>query len=164
MKKRALTLLLVFAMLLSACPIALAAEDAGTRETNFFPQQPHADVDYADMEYEHIDAAPLLEEMTAIQALLSDAANAAAVEKRFNAVMDRMMELLTMYNLVYIQHSQNVMDETAASELEYASETYTKVADAVSILMKAVLESPCAAFLKEELTEEDVAYYLAKNP
>ncbi len=164
MKKRALTLLLVFAMLLSACPIALAAEDAGTRETNFFPQQPHADVDYADMEYEHIDAAPLLEEMTAIQALLSDAANAAAVEKRFNAVMDRMMELLTMYNLVYIQHSQNVMDETAASELEYASETYTKVADAVSILMKAVLESPCAAFLKEELTEEDVAYYLAYKP
>ena len=116
------------------------------------------------MEYRHIDTAPLLEEMTAIQALASDAANAAAVEERFDAVMDQMMELLTMYNLVYIQHSQNVMDETAASELEYTSDAYTKVADGISILMKAVLESPCAAFLKEQLTEEDVEYYLAYEP
>ena len=63
MKKRALTLLLVFTMLLSAIPTALAADDAGTRKTNFFPQQPHADVDYADMEYKHIDAEPLLKEI-----------------------------------------------------------------------------------------------------
>jgi len=164
MKKRALTLLLVFAMLLSACPIALAADADGTRETDFFPQQPHSDVDYADMEYKHIDVEPLLEEMTAIQTLLTDAANAAAVEERFEAVMDQMMELLTMYSLVSIQHSQNVMDETASSELEYASDACTKVADGACILMKAVLKSPCAAFLEEQLTEDDLIYYLAYEP
>ena len=32
------------------------------------------------------------------------------------------------------------------------------------LFRSAVLESPCAAFLKEELTEEDVAYYLAYKP
>lgn len=163
MKKRALTLLLVFAMLLSACPIALAA-DTETRETNFFPQQPHEDVDYAAMEYKHIDAEPLLKEMEAIQALLPDAANAAAVEERFTAVMDQMMELLTMYTLINIRHSQNVMDETAASEMEYTAETYSKVADAVSVLMKETLNSPCADFLKALLTEEDLAYYMAYEP
>jgi len=162
MKKRALTLLLVFAMLLSACPAALAAD--GARETNFFPQQTHSDVDYADMEYKHIDVEPLLEEMTAIQTLLSDAARAGEVEERFEAVMDQMMELLTMYSLVSIQHSQNVMDETAASEMEYAADAYTRAADAVCVMMKAVLESPCKAFLEEQLTEDDLAYYLAYEP
>lgn len=164
MKKRALTLLLVFAMLLSACPIALAADETETRETSFFTQQPHEDVDYADMEYQHIDAEPLLKEMEAIQALLPDASNAAAVEERFNAVMDQMMELLTMYTLINIRHSQNVMDETAAKEMEYTAETYSKVADAVSVLMKETLTSPCADFLKKLLTEEDLAYYLAYEP
>ena len=160
MKKRALTLLLVFAMLLSACPVALAAEDAETRETSFFSQQEHADVDFAGMEYEHIDVEPLLAEMTAIQALLPDAANAGTVEERFDAVMDQVMELLTMYQLIYIRHSKNVMDEEAASELEYTTDAYTKAGDAVSVLMKAALESPCAGFLKELLTEDDIAYYL----
>ena len=161
MKKRALSLLLIFAMLLSACPIALAADEAETRETSFFPQRDHADVDYADMEYKHMEAEPMLKEIEAIQALLSDGANAEEVEKRLDAVMDQLMELLTMYTLVSIRHSQNVMDEEAASELEYTTEVYTVVADAVSVLMKATLESPCAGFLKELLTEEDQAYYLA---
>ena len=82
MRKRILTLLLVLSLLLSLCPTALAAE-GGVRETDFFTDQPHADVDYADMEYRHIDVQPLLEEMEAVQALLPDAANAKAVEERY---------------------------------------------------------------------------------
>ena len=160
MKKRALSLLLVLAMLLSACPVALAAEeDAGTRETSFFPQQEHADVDYADMEYKHIEIEPILEEVSAIQALLTDAANAGNVEERFLAVMSQMMEMLTMYQLASIRQSANVMDEEAADELTYLSGAYSKLGDAVSLLIKAMLESPCGAFLKEELTEEDLEYY-----
>ena len=164
MKKRALTLFLVLAMLLSACPIARATDDAGTRETSFFTQQPHADVDFSDMAYKHIDAAPLLEEMETIQALLPDAANADQVEERFDAVMDQVMEILTMYALVRIRQSQNVMDETAADEVEYNAELYSKVVDALSVLMKAILTSPCAAFLVAQLTKDDLAYYLAYKP
>lgn len=164
MKKRALTLFLVLAMLLSACPVALAAGDAEARETSFFTQQPHADVDFADMAYKHIEAAPLLEEMEDLQTLLSDADNADQAEERFNAIMDQVMEILTMYTLVRIQQSQNVMDETAAAEVEYNAELYSKVADALSVLIKAVLTSPCADFLKAHLTEDDIAYYLAYEP
>ena len=156
--------MLVLAMLLSACPIALAADDAGTRETSFFPQQPHADVDFADMAYERIDAGPLLEEMDGIRALLSDAASAAQVEERFDALMDQVMEMLTMHTLASIRQSQNVMDDAAADEVEYNAEVSGKVMDALNLLMKAILASPCGAFLETQLTEDDLAYYLSYEP
>ena len=160
MKKRALSLLLVLAMLLSACPIALAADESGTRETDAFTEREHADVDYADMVYEHIDVEPLLEEMTAIKELAADAASAAEVEERYNAVIDRLMEMVTMYTLVSIRQSANVMDEEAADEMTYLSGAYDRAINEYSLLVRAILESPCDAFLKELLTEDDVAYYL----
>ncbi|MDE7260601.1 MAG: S-layer homology domain-containing protein, partial [Oscillospiraceae bacterium] len=54
--------------------------------------------------------------------------------------------------------------EEIASEVEYVTSAYERIGDAVSSLMRAILESPCAAFLKELLTEEDVAYYLEYEP
>lgn len=161
MRKKLLTLLLAFSLLLSMCPVALAAEDeSGIRETDFFTDREHADVDYADMEYTHIEVEPLLEEMTAIQELAAGAANAAEVEERYNAVIDRLMEMVTMYTLVNIRQSANVMDEEAAAEKTYLSGAYDVAIDAYSLMMRALLESPCDAFLKELLTEDDVAYYL----
>lgn len=160
MRKKLLTLLLTLSLLLSMCPIALAAEETDTRETDFFSEREHADVDYADMAYEHIEVEPLLEEMTAIQELAADAANAKEVEERYNAVIDRLMEMVTMYTLVNIRQSANVMDEEAADEKAYLSGAYDVAIDAYSLMMRALLESPCDAFLRELLTEDDVEYYL----
>lgn len=160
MRKKILTVLLTFSLLLSMCPAALAAEETGARETSFFSEREHADTDYADMTYEHIEVDPLLEEMTAIQALAADAANAAEAEERYNAVIDRLIEMVTMYTLISIRQSANVMDEEAAAEKAYLTGAYDVAADAYSLMMRALLESPCGAFLRELLTEDDVAYYL----
>ena len=50
MRKKLLSLLLTLSLLLSLCPAALAADDV--RETDFFTDQEHTDVNFADMEYE----------------------------------------------------------------------------------------------------------------
>lgn len=158
MKKRLLTLLLIFSLLLSMCPVALAAE-GGVRETDFFTDQPHADVNYADMEYKHIDSEPILAEMDEIRELLTDSANAKAVEESFNKFTDQFQEIVTMYWLIDIKTYQDVTDEEAAAELEYTNELYTKVADALILLIQDILESPCDEFLRKQLTEEDIEYY-----
>lgn len=158
MRKKLLTLLLVFSLLLSMSPVALAAE-GGVRETDFFTDQPHADVNYADMEYKHIDSEPILAEMDEIRELLSDSANAEAVEESFNKFADQFLEIVTMYQLVNIKTYQDVTDEEASAESEYTTSLYMTVADALILLIQDILESPCDEFLRAQLTEEDIEYY-----
>ena len=159
MRKKLLTLLLVFSLLLSMCPAALAAE-GGVRETDFFTDQPHADVNYADMEYKHIDSEPILAEMDEIRELLTDSANEKAVEETFLKFADQFLEIVTMYQLVNIKTYQDVTDEEAAAELEYTDGLYMTVADALVLFIQDILKSPCGGFLREQLTEEDIAYYM----
>lgn len=158
MRKKLLTLLLVLSLVLSLCPAALAAE-GGVRETDFFTDQPHTDVNYADMEYKHIDSKPILEEMDTIRELLADSANAKAVEENFNKFADQFLEVVTMYQLLNIKTYQDVTDDEAAAELEYTSSLYMTVADALILFIQDILESPCGEFLRKQLTEEDLAYY-----
>ena len=155
MRKKLLTLLLVLSLVLSLCPAALAAE-GGVRETDFFTDQPHADVNYADMEYKHIDSKPILEEMDTIRELLADSANAKAVEENFNKFADQFLEVVTMYQLLNIKTYQDVTDDEAAAELEYTSSLYMTVADALILFIQDILESPCGEFLRKQLTEEDL--------
>ena len=158
MRKKLLTLLLAFSLLLSMCPAALAAE-GGVRETDFFTDQIHADVNYSDMEYKHIDSEPILAEMDEIRELLADSANEKAVEESFNKFAEQFLEIVTMYTLVNIKTYQDVTDEEAAAEMEYANELYMTVVDALILLIQDILESPCDSFLRAQLTEEDIAYY-----
>lgn len=161
MKKRLLSLLLSFVLILSLAPSALAAEKDTLRETNFFTDQKHADVDFADMEYVHIDSKPILEELSAIRELAKDKANAEKALERCSTVMDKILELATMYTLANIRHSQNVMDEEAVDELTYCEAAYIEVSDAVSQLIRDALQSPCADLFKKDMSEEDIAYYLS---
>ena len=158
MRKKLLSLLLTLSLLLSMVPAALAVED-GVRETDFFTDQPHADVNYADMEYKHIDSEPILKEMEEIRELLSDGANEKKVEETFNKFAEQYMEIITMYTLVDIKTYQDVTDEEAAAEQEYATELARTVSDALILLIQDILESPCDGFLRKQLTEEDIEYY-----
>jgi len=158
MRKKLLALLLTLSLLLSVCPVALAAED-GVRETDFFTDQTHADVNYADMEYKHIDGEPILKEMEEIRELLSDGANAKKVEETFNKFAGQFLEIITMYQLVNIKTYQDVTDEDAAAEMEYTNELYMTVVDGLILLIQDILESPCDKFLRDQLTEEDIEYY-----
>ena len=158
MRKKLLSLLLILSLLMSLSPAALAAEEEA-RETDFFTDQYHADVDYADMAYRRIDSEPILKEMEEIRALLSDGANEKKVEETFQKFAGQFLEIVTMYQLLNIRTYQDVTDSEAAAELEYADSLYMTVADALILLIQDILESPCDSFLREQLTAEDVAYY-----
>ncbi len=158
MKRKILSLLLALSLLLSLCPAALAVED-GVRETDFFTDQPHANVDFADMTYRHIDSEPILEEMDGVRKLLPDGGNGKKVEEAFDRLTGQFLEIITMYQLVQIRTYQDVTDGEAAAWHEHTARLYETVADALVLLIQDILKSPCGGFLREQLTEEDIAYY-----
>ena len=61
MKKRIVSLLLAILLALSAAPAALAA-GGGVRETDFFTDQPHSELLFQEMTYQHMELEPFLEE------------------------------------------------------------------------------------------------------
>ena len=77
MKKRLLAMLLAVCMVIACAPAVSAAETV--RETDFFTDQPHGDVNYKDMKYEEMDSETFEADAEAIRALLGDRANAAWV-------------------------------------------------------------------------------------
>lgn len=164
MFKKLLALWMTFALLLTACPAALAADGEDIRETNFFTDREHGSTDYADMVYETVDPAPMLEEAEAIRTLAASESNAAKVEERFTALTEEFEHMAGMYSLVNIQASQDVTDEEAASELETMTRTYNDIANALNVLVQDLLNSPCDAFLRERMTEEEIQDYLDYTP
>lgn len=160
MKKMLLPLLLTLFLLLSLCPPALAAEEDCVRETSFFTPQTHTELDYSDIAYEHIDIQPVLAEIDAIRSLMEQESSAGAVREQFFSMMDHYEELLTMFYVLYIQRSQNVLDEAVAEEVEYANGACNDLLDAINLLIRDALHSPCAGVFREMMSEEEAAAYL----
>lgn len=160
MKKRLISLLLAVLLALSAAPAALASE-AGVRETDFFTDQPHSDLPFEEMTYEHLELEPFLEEAEAVRALLKSPANAGTVRQRYDALSDRLDLAVTMLTLATIHSYQDTSDQETADEVTYATLLCTDMQDAYILLSKDVLSSPCGGFLKERLSEEEVAAYLS---
>ncbi len=157
MKKRFLAVLLCVCMTAACLPAVSAAETV--RETDFFEDQYHADVDYGDMEYEEMYFETFEAGADAIRALLGDGANAARVEELFTAFTDDFQKLSTMYYLMSIRCAHDVTDEYAAGELVRLDTVYTEAFDALAFLARDVLESPCGAFLRAQLSESEMEYY-----
>ena len=152
MKRRLLALALVLAMALSLAP-AVFAED--TRETDFFTDRWHADTDFSDMEYESVDVAALKARFDELRALAASADNAEAVRAGVEEALDAYCLADTMSSLAYIYSSQDYSDVAAAERNEQADMALTQVWDAVLLLLRDILLSPCAAVLDEFLTPED---------
>lgn len=157
MKKRALALLLALLLALELFPAALAAEE-DVRQTDFFTDQVHGDVDFADMTYEHIDCAPLLAEMDAVQALLDDPDNREEAETRFQAVTDSYLLLAQEQVLLQIRTAQDVTDSEAMDELTYTTGALNDAGDRLCLLVQAVLKSECD-FLSDSMSLADILYY-----
>lgn len=158
MKKKLLSLLLSFTLLLTMMPMAFA-EDSPVRETDFFTDQTHTDQDYTDLEYIHIELQPILDKIQDTQALLADDSNALKAMTEFLDISDQLRDLDTMDALASIRHSRDVMDEEAAQELAYIEAACNEAADAFSQLLREALLSPCASVFSADLTEEDIEYY-----
>ncbi len=119
MKRKWLALLLTLVMLLSLSAPALAAE---ARETDFFEDQWHADVNFEDMEYVPVDADADLAAMDATRALVEDTANIDAVREGFLAACELYTSARTMYTLANIRYSQDYAAEGNYERLDEAQQ------------------------------------------
>ena len=155
MKKRLLALLLTLVMLLSLSIPALAAE---TRETDFFDDLWHADVNFEDMEYVSVDTEAILAEMEATRALVEDEANIEAVREGFLAACELNTNTRTMYTLANIRYSQDYAVEENFNNLNESQQAAMIVGDALYALARDILNSPCAPALDGIVTEEDAEY------
>lgn len=149
---------MVLALALSLSPWALAAE---SRETDFFEDQPHTELSFDEIEYKHIEAEPILAAFEEIRSLMEDAANEETVSSKFDAVVNQIMEILTMSSIANILVTQDVTNETYKVEYAYVDMLWWDVFDVFALLCRDLLTSPCAAFLKAQLTDDDIAYYSA---
>ncbi|MBO5034382.1 MAG: hypothetical protein J6C43_02080 [Oscillospiraceae bacterium] len=161
-QKRLAALALALAMCLSVLPAgAFAAEES--RDTNFFTQREHTDLKYEDLEYVRPDGEAILAKMEEIRSLLNDKANMEKVSTLFDAIGEDFIMVQTMYSLCNIQAYQDVTSE-AWDEMEVLGEMASNLSDQLSILMKDILNSDCAAFLAEQLDEESIEYYKNYTP
>ena len=155
MKKRLLALLLTLVMLLSLSVTALAAE---TRETDFFDDLWHADVNFEDMEYVPVDTEAALAAMDATRTLVEDEANKDAVLEGFKAACELSTNARTMYTLANIRYSQDYASEENFKNMNESQQAAMIVGDALYGLARDILNSPCAAVLDGIVTEEDAEY------
>ena len=155
MKKRLLALLLTAVMLLSLSATALAAE---VRETDFFTDQWHSDMDFADMEYVPVDAEADLAAMEEVRAMVEDESNVDAVREGFLAACELSTNARTMYTLASIRYSQDYANEENFTNMNEAQQAAMIVGDALYGLARDILNSPCAAALDGIVTEEDAEY------
>ncbi len=156
MKRKFISLILALSLALSLCPAALADD---TRETDFFEDQPHTDKTFEEIEYEAMEAGPLVKEMEELRALSKDKANEKALSEKFDALTGELMKLQTMSSLAQIRFDLNASDEALNAESLRISGERVDAVDAFSSLCRDILASPCAAFLEAQLSEEDLEYY-----
>ena len=136
---------------------ALAAQK-DVRETSFFRHDLyHFDGDFSELAYKHIEAKPILEKFEQIRGLMDDAANAAEVGRMFWEADDQLLELAAMVMLLSIRSYMDIYDEETAAAFAGDMQTCAILDDAVSVLTWDILNSPpCAAFLKEVLSEDQL--------
>lgn len=159
--RKPLAAVLTILLLLCASAPALAYElPADARDTAFFTPIYHTDLNYDEITYEFMEAAPLLEEADALRALMADAANADEFESRFLTLADAHDRMYAMYTLLDHRVLADGTDAWAAAEKERQHAEYLTLDDAFRALVRDALVSPCAGVLTSRLREHVQAGYL----
>jgi len=161
MKQRLVVLLVAVCLIAVNLPTAFAAA-AGTganRETDFFTDQYHADLDYSQMTYQRVELNQVKQVIADVRALLNDKANIDKVEEAFQKATDLFTDVATGYKLLDIKIYQNVNDQESYQERQYVQDLYMTAADELSLLVQDILASPCGGFLKRHLSAADMTHY-----
>ncbi len=170
MRKKLLSLLLVLCMVLALAPAALAdndvlgaapGEDGDVRETDFLDEQPHADVDYEDMEIVPLTVEDFTTAIDAAKALLTAGAPYADVLEAFHKVSDLLNTLSANLYILNIRKDMDLTDEESKDLYAQYHEVELDVFDPFIFLIQDVLKSEHreAFIASEKLTESDVEYY-----
>jgi hypothetical protein len=158
MKKKLLALLLTLVMLLSLSVPALAADDV--RETDFFEDQEHADVNFEDMTFEMVDSEAVLAAFEETRALVDDPANIDAVREGFLAACALNTHAETMLGLSNILSDLNVFDTEMMDAHAAMDAACTEIYDGLLGLARDILKSPCASALDDIVNEVDREFLL----
>ncbi len=179
MKKKLLSLLLALCMVLTLAPAALADEETGEeppttapatstapaeepRDTNFFTDVPHADMDWEDMEYIPVDGDEFLAAIDQVEALIGTSANAVTVEELFKNVADMYMTIRANISWLNIQLSLDYANTEYSDAYDAEYDLYLDIFDPFIFLVKDILNSPCKDYFveQEKLTQDDIDSYL----
>ena len=99
--RKPLSAVLTLLLLICTAASAFAYElPEGARDTEFLTPVFHTELNYDEIEYVFMEAAPYLEEIDALRALMADAANAGEFESRFLALAEAYDRMNAMYVLI----------------------------------------------------------------
>ncbi|MBQ9412979.1 MAG: S-layer homology domain-containing protein [Oscillospiraceae bacterium] len=130
------------------------------RDTSFFTPRPHTELNYDEIEYEHIDPAPLLKEIDALRALLPEEKNTEEFKARLLTLAGAYERMTAMSFLLDFRLYADSKDEWAAAEYARVQAELVAVEDAFSGLVRDALSSPCAAALDGLLSDGARQKYL----
>lgn len=163
--KKFLSTLLAFVMIFTMSVPAFAdnEDDGDVRVTHFFTDQPHTDKNFNDIEYEYVDPAELEKAGEELLEFAKDEANADKFNERFVEFKDRVFYTYAMYQIIKIRADLDYTDEAVANEVERAYESIQLGFIAFNTLVSEVLklDNACSKVLSSQMTEEDIADYLA---
>lgn len=163
--KKLLSLLLALSLVLSLAPMALA-DDEDVNETDYFDDLWHdPDVDLQNYTPPVVDEEANAAALAAFYALVEDESAAMSdVEAAFESVIKMYEDAATNYQYYYYLYSADINDEEAYGLYAAYGTLLNEYWDQVLLAAKEVLNSPFAAYLEEQLTQDDIDFLKDYEP
>lgn len=114
----------------------------------------HADINYLDMEYKHIQDNEFYALKKDISKMLYDSKNQEAVAERFDRMQGIYREVCNQLALAHIKTSQDKNDEYFSKEYSYCTLTAYKMSNTLSETAASILMSPCGILERENLGDK----------
>lgn len=172
-----LSILLAAVMVFSAAP-ALAAQ-AAERQTDYFTEQEHSELTYAEMEanYARLDLKAFQAELDKFTELAKSTANAAQLKEQYAKLAAAYNEAFTNFSIAYNAVQRDSADKKWAAEYEFMGNEVTEMVDSFFSALKKALGLPGGDMLRdfldaalveelleyEEMTEEQLAMVREQN-
>ena len=140
-----------------------AVETMAETTTVTFAASDHADVDYADMAYEHIETDAYYRMLDELYDAAEDG-DAEAVCALYDSLYDQVVYADAMYTLASIRHDAQTDDEYWQDEYIYTEGVLVELADALGAAGLDVLDTPAAEGFKDCVGEEMAEYFAEYEP
>ncbi|WP_304508658.1 S-layer homology domain-containing protein [Anaerotignum sp.] len=147
MKKRIVSLLLAMVFTISTFSSTVFAAE-------------HADINYSEIEYEHVDPAEFYKVTDLVITQAADKNNYSSVESLISKLVDFWYRVNTQYTLAVILQSKDASDATYNEEYLYSFNLDTEILHSLADTLEIILESPCAGTVYDVLDESELTYIL----
>lgn len=141
-----------------------AAADQGTA---WYAPKEHAGTDFSQMEYRRYELADMEAAAARLKQAVGEEGQDEQVMAAYEALLDQVDLMSTMYSLCDIAYSRNMDDQNAADEMEYMRTLYSKAIDQAAQGVKMALGTSYGPMLEEEMGRENarsLRYYDELDP